>query len=243
MSAHAAQGLFGKLPWEGDFIQRGLPGRFVRPWDAWLSSGLAASRESLGGSWADAYLLSPPWHFLIEPGVIDESGWTGVLVSSIDRVRRYFPLTLALELPADDAGFPQAPDLVPLLETLEAAALGLIATQQPIETMLTRIGGQAQAAMAALAASRPRAFALQADRSGGAHLMIGAAGGAAPLQALDERDVGTSGSSSWWHDHWNQHAPAAIRCRGMPLPETFAGFLDGDWQRHGWHPSAGGLRP
>jgi type VI secretion system protein ImpM len=243
MSAHSVPGLFGKLPWEGDFIQRGLPGRFVRPWDAWLSGALAASRNSLSDAWADAYLLSPPWRFLIEPGVIDTSGWTGVLVSSIDRVRRYFPLTLALELPAGEPDFPQAFELGPLLDMLEAAALGLIATQQPVETMLTQTGRQTEATMAAIAAARPRSFALQTGRAGPARLMIGAAGGTTPLLALDERDSGTSGCSSWWHDRWSQHAPVAIRCQGLPAPEIFAGFLDGDWQRHGWRAKDGGPQP
>lgn len=239
MSPRTAVGLFGKLPWEGDFIQRGLPGRFVRPWDAWLSQALAASRDALGDAWADAYLLSPPWHFMIEPGIIGESGWSGVLVTSIDRVRRYFPLTLALELPADEAGFPQPLALKPLLERLEAAALALIATQQPIETMLAQTSEQIEAAFAAFAQAQAQSFILRQDRQASARLVVGAAGSESALPALDERSGGIGGCSIWWHDRWNQHAPAAIRCQGLPSPETFAGFLDGDWPRHGWQPDGG----
>ena len=248
MSPHSVLGLFGKLPWEGDFIQLGLPGRFVRPWDAWLSNALATSRDTLGAGWADAYLLSPPWHFLIEPGIIGNSGWTGVLVSSIDRVQRYFPLTLALELPGEEADFPRPLDLKPLLAMLETAALDLIATQQPVEAMLTQTGRQTEEAIAAIAASRPRTFTLLAERPSLARLVVGPAGAEAPLPALDDRDGQSSESSSWWHDRWNQHAPAAVRGQGLPSPGAFAGFLDGDWQRHGWsphgwHPSGGGPQP
>ena len=116
-------------------------------------------------------------------------------------------------------------------------------TPQPIETLLTQTGRQALAAMVAIAAARPCSFALRADREGVARLMVGAAGGTAPVLALDDKGGGTSGCSLWWHDRWNQHAPVAIRCQGLPLPETFAGFLDGDWQRHGWRPNGGGPQP
>lgn len=234
-------GLFGKLPWEGDFIQRGLPGRFVRPWDAWLTQSLAESRDALGGAWADAYLLSPPWRFVIEPGVVDECGWSGVLVSSIDRVRRYFPLTLALEWPAEEAGSLQPLYLEPLLARLEAAALGLIATQQPVETMLAQTSRQVEADLAAIAEARPRSFAL--GDVPGAKLMVGAAGSTSVLPALAAKGSGADGGSLWWHDRWNQHAPAALRCQGLPSPVAFAGFLDGDWLRHGWTGSSGGLQP
>ena len=235
-------GLFGKLPWEGDFIQRGLPGRFVRPWDTWLSQSLADSRDALGSAWADAYLLSPPWRFVIEPGIIVESGWSGVLVSSIDRVRRYFPLTLALERPADEAGSSQPLDLEPLLGRLEAAALGLIATQQPIETMLAQTSRQMEADLVAIAEARPQRFALR-DASQGGALMVGAAGSPSLLPALAAQGRVTGGCSLWWHDRWNQHAPAALRCQGLPSPATFAGFLDGDWPRHGWAPGSERLQP
>jgi len=236
-------GLFGKLPWEGDFVQRGLPGRFVRPWDAWLSQSLADSRDVLGGGWADAYLLSPPWRFVIEPGIVDESGWCGVLISSIDRVRRYFPLTLALERPADEARVSQPLDLQPLLERLEAAALGLIATQQPIETMLAQTSRQMAADLAAMAQARPRSFALLDDPQAAARLMVGGGGSTSVLASLAAQGGATGGCSLWWHDRWNQHAPAALRCQGLPSTAAFAGFLDGDWPRHGWTPSSGGLQP
>ncbi len=236
-------GLFGKLPWEGDFIQRGLPGRFVRPWDAWLSQGLIESRDALGEAWADAYLLSPPWRFVIEPGIIDESGWSGVLVSSIDRVRRYFPLTLALERPADAAGSSQPLDLEPLLGRLEAAALGMIATQQPIETMLAQTSRQVEADLAAIAEARPQSFVFRDGSQADTQLMVGTAGSISILPALAAKRTATEGCSLWWHDRWNQHAPVALRCQGLPSPATFAGFLDGDWPRHGWTRSSGGLQP
>ncbi|AMX01386.1 hypothetical protein A3224_01245 [Microbulbifer thermotolerans] len=88
-------GIFGKLPGHGDFIQRQLPASFVTPWDEWLQRAVHGSRELVGESWLDYFLTAPVWRFALSPGVLDERGWAGVLVPSVDSVGRYFPLTLA----------------------------------------------------------------------------------------------------------------------------------------------------
>ena len=72
----------------------------IEPWDQWLQESLAASRTQLGADWLDRYLTSPLWRFVLSPGVAGQRGWAGVLMPSIDRVGRYFPLTLACPLPA-----------------------------------------------------------------------------------------------------------------------------------------------
>src|SRR5690606_10627892 len=92
-------GFYGKLPSRGDFVSRRLAQDFVGHWDAWLQQGLAASQAALGERWLDVYLTSPIWRFAVAPGLIAEAGYVGVLVPSVDRVGRYFPLTAALALP------------------------------------------------------------------------------------------------------------------------------------------------
>lgn len=89
-------GLFGKLPGHGDFIQRDLPSSFVRAWDEWLQRAVHGSRELLGEPWLDYYLTSPIWRFALSPGVLNDQAWAGVLVPSVDSVGRYFPLTMAV---------------------------------------------------------------------------------------------------------------------------------------------------
>lgn len=102
MSGQAAPGWYGKLPSLGDFASRRLEASFIDPWDAWLASGLLALREAEPEAWLDAYLSSPSWRFLLMPGVLPgaagTSGWAGVLMPSVDRVGRYFPLTVVLPL-------------------------------------------------------------------------------------------------------------------------------------------------
>ena len=93
-----APGVYGKLPIFGDFISRRLPGEFIRCWDTWLQSIISASRQQLGTEWLKIYLTSPIWHFILSPGVCGASAWGGVLIPSVDKVGRYFPLTLAMSI-------------------------------------------------------------------------------------------------------------------------------------------------
>ena len=103
-------GLFGKLPARGDFVCGGLPRSFVTPWDAWLQLVLAASRKRLDADWLPAWLEAPVWRFALAPGLCGEDAVLGVMLPSVDRVGRYFPLTLAaLFAPDASAGGSRAP--------------------------------------------------------------------------------------------------------------------------------------
>ena len=105
----AGCGFYGKIPSEGDFVTRRLPWEFTAAWDDWLQQGMQASREALGARWLELYLSAPIWRFHLAPGVCGPQGWRGLFFSSVDRVGRYFPLTLA---------FPDA--AAPLAATLSA---------------------------------------------------------------------------------------------------------------------------
>ena len=95
---NAQIGFYGKLPIVGDFISRRLPNDFIRPWDKWLQSAMAASREELGNEWLNHYLTSPIWRFLLSAGVCGNKAVAGIMMPSVDRVGRYYPLTLAVLL-------------------------------------------------------------------------------------------------------------------------------------------------
>ncbi|MBL8473014.1 MAG: type VI secretion system-associated protein TagF [Rhodocyclaceae bacterium] len=103
LNARAAVGigLYGKLPGLGDFVRRRLPGEFVAVWDNWLQRMVKCSREALAHDWLDAYLSAPIWRFALPAGICGSSAWVGVLVPSVDKVGRYFPLTLAINMPID----------------------------------------------------------------------------------------------------------------------------------------------
>jgi type VI secretion system protein ImpM len=95
-------GWYGKLPTLGDFASRRLEADFIEPWDLWLGDAMQVQRQALGDGWVEAYLDSPPWRFLLSPGVLPgvdpTCTFAGVLVPSVDRVGRYFPLTIAASL-------------------------------------------------------------------------------------------------------------------------------------------------
>ncbi len=88
-------GFYGKIPSEGDFVSRRLPWEFTSAWDDWLQQGMLASREALGARWLELYLSAPVWRFQLAPGVCGPLAWRGVFFASVDRVGRYFPLTVA----------------------------------------------------------------------------------------------------------------------------------------------------
>ena len=92
-------GWYGKIPSLGDFISRRLPANFIDTWDTWLQKAMATSREQLGEHWLDLYLTSPMWRFILMPDTCSNAKiWTGILMPSIDKVGRHFPLTIAAEI-------------------------------------------------------------------------------------------------------------------------------------------------
>lgn len=90
-------GWYGKLPALGDFAVRRLDPGFVEAWDRWLASGLDAWQRADPG-WLDRYLSAPVSCFALGAGLVAPAhpGASGVLMPSVDRVGRYFPLTVVL---------------------------------------------------------------------------------------------------------------------------------------------------
>jgi len=78
---------------------RDLPQGFVSVWDEWLQNYIAGSKEQLGEEWLNIYLTSPIWRFAFSAGVIDSSVWAGIMLPSVDRVGRYYPLSAIAPLP------------------------------------------------------------------------------------------------------------------------------------------------
>lgn len=115
-------GAFGKMPALGDFFRLNLPRDFVDVWDGWLQAGIATLRDRMGVAWDGCYLSAPIWRFSLPRGQAGDAAMVGVMMPSVDRVGRQFPLTLAcpvdLDTPAE-AHFLNAP----LFDQLENLAL------------------------------------------------------------------------------------------------------------------------
>ncbi len=133
-------GWHGKLPSLGDFATRRLDTVFLDRWDTWISTSLGELQKD--PQWLDRYLHCPAWRFLLMPGVIDSRAWCGVLMPSVDRVGRYYPLTFALPL----EGHLSLQELQPTLEWLghlEQSAYCAVDNEWGIEALeasLLRLG-------------------------------------------------------------------------------------------------------
>ncbi|MCB2135305.1 MAG: type VI secretion system-associated protein TagF [Rhodobacteraceae bacterium] len=90
----AGFGAFGKMPALGDFFRINAAPDFVDPWDAWLQQGILSMRDAMGARWSPCYLSAPIWRFSLSPGLAGPAAAMGVLMPSVDRVGRQFPLTL-----------------------------------------------------------------------------------------------------------------------------------------------------
>jgi type VI secretion system protein ImpM len=96
------RGFTGKIPARGDFVHGGLPRDFTDPWHDWQSLAIAGSRTLMGEAWLDAFLEAPVWRFILPSGLCGPRTVVGLIMPSVDKVGRYFPLTLAA-LPAGTA--------------------------------------------------------------------------------------------------------------------------------------------
>jgi type VI secretion system protein ImpM len=103
-SAAALPGWFGKIPAVGDFVGRRLPEAFLSRWDQWLQEGMALGERGDDPDWPSTFLTFPIWRFFARPGAFGDSAWAGMLLPSVDRVGRRYPLTIAF----DFAGLSQA---------------------------------------------------------------------------------------------------------------------------------------
>jgi type VI secretion system protein ImpM len=123
-----ARGFAGKIPARGDFVHAGLPRDFTDPWHDWQSLVISGSRTLMGEGWLEAFLEAPVWRFVLPPGLCGARAAVGVIMPSVDKVGRYFPLTL-VALP--DAGMPNADDWSEWLEAVET--VGRLALDEDAE--------------------------------------------------------------------------------------------------------------
>ena len=124
-------GWFGKLPGLGDFASRRLPEDFIERWDDWLQQGMAGCRDALGPRWLALYLVAPVQRFVLAPGLIGPVAWGGVVMSSVDRVGRHFPLTLAAPVGSAAAAL----DGAHWYDALEACARRVLDLQRSVEDL------------------------------------------------------------------------------------------------------------
>ena len=205
-------GYFGKVSTHGDFVTRRLPADMSAAWDGWLQQAIQASREQLGPQWLSHYLTSPVWRFAIAPGVLDAQGWGGVMMPSVDRVGRHFPLMIA------------APGSLPLLDWLHRHVDWYDALDD-----LARCSLDPAFTLEQFDSAPEFPGAGSAPPEGSRWCMpLGQDMSAAVAGVLLQRH------SLWWTEGSPAIASSLLVCPGMPDARGFAAMLDGSWQANGW---------
>jgi len=231
-------GFYGKIPSLGDFVSRRLPRHFITPWETWLQEAIANSREQLGNSWLDNYLTSPLWRFALTPGICGENSWAGIIMPSVDRVGRYYPLTLAAPLDP-------AQNLFRLMESsegwflrMESLALSCLEDNFKIEELEQQLRTTGNPSTESAGASLP-------DLAG----QRGSPGQNAWHAHLESQSALRSiypgflpqlmkrllfAYSIWWTQGSERISPSLLICQGLPHIKGAGGLIDGAWSEHGW---------
>ena len=229
----AIAGFYGKLPALGDFVVRRVAREFLEPWDGWLQTAVANSREQLGDDWLDAYLTSPLWRFVLAPEVCGPRAWAGVLMPSVDRVGRYFPLSVLAPVPGTCNPFRLAHDDADWFARAEEVLLSAL-DEEPefdLDDFDQRVAGLGLPA------------ADGDDLSG----RVGA--GTAwrlPLASVEGLDhvypkllgeltaTRFAAYSLWWSAGSALVDASLLVCAGLPPADGFGALLDGQWQDGAW---------
>lgn len=220
-------GLFGKLSAKRDFIALATPRSFLEVWEPWVQASISASRHQLGDGWQQAYLTTPVWRFWLGSAICGTTV-AGAIMSSLDGVGRYYPLTVHA---AADPGLPIAPPDIDiqddwfglaenfLLSTLDRGATfdAITATLEQLAPprALTSNAGEGEAGIVSL--GDDMAGTISADN--------GFAGSLAALRAA--RPEIYAAASFWWTTGGGDFPPLALSCRGLPDPFQYSTLLTG----------------
>ena len=243
-AAESGPGVYGKISTKGDFVTRRLTRGFVEPWDTWLQAAMAHSREKLGEAWLPAYLNAPIWRFALSAGICGDAVMAGVVMPSIDKVGRHFPLALVAE--ADPAAVPAAlfaaaEDWFAGLEDLALSTLEDGFAFEAFDKALTACGPPPQAGAATME------FGPQRPLEGGRwRFAVDPACALGPGDPLVVHQILRSfmpKQSLWWCTGSERVAPSFLVCDGLPKGDGFVALLDGEWARWSWSGTKPGAMP
>jgi type VI secretion system protein ImpM len=235
-------GFFGKLPSHGDFLRRRMSDRFVAVWDGWLQECLAASRAELGDRWLDVYLTSPAWRFACGEGACSAAPVFGVMVPSVDRVGRYFPLTLAAEVPvANSTLMGSVLRAEPFFSAAERLLIGTLESEyidlDQFDTELMQLAGLLDTIHIPPGVVLESASEVLQEAGHGWQIPIGSPG---ELESAFTQILGQRLSAVyepmvlWWTDGSTRVPPSCLVGKGLPDPYAFASLLDGSWNERRW---------
>jgi type VI secretion system protein ImpM len=242
-------GFYGKLPCRGDFLQRRVPQEFVDVWDAWLQESLHETRTRLQDAWLNTYLTGPVWRFALSGGVCGDKSYLGILVPSVDRVGRYFPLTVVAQLEPRDCllsvacgshgWFAAAEALV--LDALQAEALDFDTFDEQIALLRERLDPTSAAESSQLL-SLLGSSTFPAEFTKWRIPLVTADSLQTALNVLAHREISRylAPLAIWWTEGSNALAASWLCTRGLPDTVGSVAMLTGDWAGTNWASVGGG---
>ena len=232
-------GFYGKLPGYGDFIERNLPRPFIEQWDPWLQRCVQTSQQMLGEHWLNCYLTAPIWRFALSSGCVDGSAWLGLVLPSVDRVGRYFPLTLAQPLPAQASiacALCHNASWFGQLESIALACLNESPTIEAVVDVLQQLEAPALHPLQGRLQGNSVGYSISAESGAD---MISGNSDMSPRHALLLAETllrQRSPSFSLWYSLGGEGNPnTLLSCEGMPAPQGFSALLTGQWQEYNWN--------
>jgi type VI secretion system protein ImpM len=218
--------LFGKLPAKRDFIALFSPRVFLDLWEPWVQASISASRDTLRDDWQEAFLTAPIWRFWLGADLC-RTPVAGALMSSMDGVGRYHPLTI---FAVADPGAPVPPPDIDAQDgwfnTAEEFLLATLDKDRPYDTITAALD---QLAPPANQASQAPADGLLQVRAG---TWGSATAGREFVDVFGDLRVANHGNtyaaaSFWWTLGGGEYAPYALCCHGLPDPFLFSTMLTG----------------
>jgi len=219
--------LYGKLPTKRDFIAIGATRDFLDQWEPWLQGSVSASQAKLKERWQDAFLRAPIWRFWLGADLCGIAV-TGAFMPSLDKVGRYFPLTLFVC--ADQGATIAPPEINPQDDWFKATEDFLISTLDHEKTFEAAVQDLSQLAMPLQTAIAPSpdifmdsnaTASIQSDGQPFADIF-------ASLRRADFDQI-YAGTTFWWTAGGEDYVPMAFCAKRMPDPFLFAGMLTGQF--------------
>ena len=246
-------GFYGKLPSHGDFLRRRVSDAFVDAWDEWLPR--VPGREPRGAraiaGWTSTS-RARRGDSCARPARAARAPVLGLMAPSVDRVGRYFPLTLVAELPPYASVIAAATDAASFFDRRGTAASSR--RWRPTRSTSTLRRGRGAARRALAPSSVPPPVVARAGGDGVFRDRVAARGRCRSDRRSSWRRCSSSCSRCscrrcisplvlWWTEGSAMVEPSCLITRGLPPPDTFAALLDGSWTGHRWRRSRCSVEP
>lgn len=204
-------GYFGKMPKSGDFVSRNVDPVLKDGFDRWLQECLSESRAQMKEAWLGAFLTAPIWRFLLVGQFGGSKSILGVMIPSVDKVGRYFPLAALIELVEFELDQQVMSTCDAVLHEFEELLLNALTEEIDLEYFDYQIGQAARKYAGKPVQPSPDLVNTHfSDAQELAH-QLGMISG--------------QGGSIWWSEGSDSRQADLLVYRGMPTSGSFASFL------------------